>query len=83
MEIGGPEDLTFNRLAGVLHDVRGGPTRVRHLPRGVLRVLAPLHRQPRAGLAMDTSDLTFRPGQGRHIGATTVRHALAGHSLST
>ncbi len=61
VEVGGPQDLTFNQLAAVLQDLRGEPGPVRHVPRPVLRALALLHRMPRAALAMDTTDLTFDP----------------------
>ena len=59
IEIGGPEDLTFNELASRLQRVRGQSMTMRHIPRWALRVMAPLNRQPRAALAMDTSDMTF------------------------
>ncbi len=71
LEIGGPRDLSLNELAVLLRDRCGSPGRVRHLPRGLLRALAPLHRLPQAALVMDTADLTFRPGhEGRYIGPT-------------
>jgi NADH dehydrogenase len=59
LEIGGPENLTFNELARLVQEVRGAPRRVRHVPRGALRALAPFARQPKAGLTMDTVDMTF------------------------
>ena len=59
LEVGGPQNLTFNELAALLRDLRNRPSKTRHVPRGMLRVLAPLHRQPRAALTMDTTDMTF------------------------
>ena len=59
IEIGGPENLTFNELASRLQRVKGHSMTMRHIPRWALSVMAPLNRQPRAALAMDTSDMTF------------------------
>jgi uncharacterized protein YbjT (DUF2867 family) len=81
IEVGGPEDLTFNELAAALRDVRGAPAKVRHVPRTMLRALAPLHRQPRAALVMDTLDMTYRPASGRLVGGTKIREAVAARSV--
>jgi uncharacterized protein YbjT (DUF2867 family) len=81
IEVGGPEDLTFNELAAALRDVRGAPAKVRHVPRAMLRALAPLHRQPRAALVMDTVDMTYRPASGRLVGGTKIREAVAARSV--
>ena len=59
LEIGGPENVTFNELAVLLQNLRGSSSKIRHIPRSLLRAMAPLNRQPRAGLAMDTIDMTF------------------------
>jgi uncharacterized protein YbjT (DUF2867 family) len=77
VNVGGRADVTFNEFAALLREKRGRPMRVRHVPRRLLRALAPLHRQPRAGYAMDTTDLTFRPGPGDIVGSTDLRRALA------
>lgn len=61
IDVAGQDNLTMNELARQL-----GATRTRHVPRGVLRVLAsalPRHapalaRQSRAALEMDTTDMT-------------------------
>ena len=45
LEVGGPEDLTFNELAAILQDIRGTTDKVRHVPRPVLRGLAPFSRK--------------------------------------
>src|SRR6185437_2489210 len=62
VEVGGPQDLTFNELAALLQRVRGRPAKVRHVPPQLLRAMAPFARQARAALAMDTIDMTFEPG---------------------
>ncbi len=78
IEIGGDENLSFNELASLLQDVRGRRARVRHIPRPLLRVLATVHRQPRAALVMDTSDMTFTPGpRPDDVPLTPMRNALA------
>lgn len=58
-EIGGPQNLTFNQLAALLNQTRGSSARVHHIPRSVLRAMAPFSRQARAAVAMDTIDMTF------------------------
>ena len=78
IEIGGPEDLTFNELASLVRKYTGRPKRVRHVPRTVLRLMAPFHRMPRLSLAMDTEDMTFRASGESDVGVppTNVRRAL-------
>ena len=61
LEVGGPENLTFNQLAGTLGELRGQAWKVRHVPRGVLRVMTPASRRARAAIVMDTTDMTFAP----------------------
>lgn len=61
IDVGGPQNLTFNQLATLQQRARGMTTRVRHIPRPLLRALAPVSRQVRAALLMDTIDLTFEP----------------------
>lgn len=66
-DIGGPENLTFNDLAERVQKADGRDGDPRHVPRAVMRVVAEtvgrlnpqVGRQVRAGLAMDTEDLTF------------------------
>lgn len=77
LNVGGPAEVTFNELAAILQEQTGRPARVRHVPRRLLRAMAPFHRQPRAGYAMDTTDLTFRPGPDDIVGSTDIRRALA------
>jgi uncharacterized protein YbjT (DUF2867 family) len=59
IEVGGPEDLTFNELAEVVQRARGRTAKVRHIPPRVLRVMAPFDRKARAAIAMDTTDMRF------------------------
>jgi uncharacterized protein YbjT (DUF2867 family) len=59
LEVGGPQNMTFNDLAAMLATIRGRPGKVRHVPRSLLRAMAPLSRRASAGLAMDSVDMTF------------------------
>jgi NADH dehydrogenase len=69
LEIGGPQNISFNELAAELQRASGRTTPPRHVPRTLLRLLAtvlgPIQpnraRQMRAAIAMDTIDLTFAP----------------------
>ncbi len=71
LEVGGPDDLTFNELAGILGGARGDDGKVRHVPRWVLRVTAPTSRRSRAALTMDTADMRFDARPAR-VGAADV-----------
>ena len=82
-EIGGPRDLSLNDLAALSREVAGKPAHVRHLPRAALRVMAPLHRLPKAALVMDTTDMTFRPGHDGRTGPTDPERALAQAAVPT
>ena len=67
VEIGGPDDLTFNQVAATVQEATAGHGTVRHIPRPALQAMAcltpaikpALARQARAALAMDTLDMTF------------------------
>ncbi len=80
LEIGGPQNMTFNELAALLAEVRGRPARVRHVPRSLLRAVAPFSRQASAAVAMDTIDMTFDAvsARGRFVDLpmTDMRSAL-------
>jgi NADH dehydrogenase len=82
LEVGGPQNLTFNELATMLQDIRGGRGKVRHVPRWVLRTIAPFALQARAALTMDTTDLTFDAATTRaaftDLPMTDARTALSG-----
>ena len=78
MELGGPDNLTFNQVAAILQEATGRHAPVRHIPRPALRAMTwltagikpALARQARAALAMDTLDMTFDP--------TPTRRAVPG-----
>ncbi|HET6206984.1 MAG TPA: hypothetical protein VFD98_09250, partial [Terracidiphilus sp.] len=65
LELGGPDNLTFNQLAVILQETTGRRGVVRHIPRPALQLMAgltaavkpALARQARAALAMDTIDM--------------------------
>ena len=67
LELGGPDNLTFNQVAVIVQQATGCRGAVRHIPRPALRAMAwlaaaikpALARQARAALAMDTIDMTF------------------------
>lgn len=67
LEIGGPQNLTFNEFARVLQRENGRPGAPRHVPTAMLRLMAAtvgrakaeLGRQALAAIAMDHVDLTF------------------------
>jgi uncharacterized protein YbjT (DUF2867 family) len=61
IEVGGPQNLTFNQLAALRQRARGKTGKVRHIPRAALRAASTFSRQARAALAMDTIDMTFDP----------------------
>jgi uncharacterized protein YbjT (DUF2867 family) len=81
LEVGGPENVTFNELVALVREARGSDRKVHHVPRWLLRTLAPVARQPRAALAMDTLDMTFAAAAARrHIAdlpMTGLRAALS------
>jgi len=67
LEIGGPDDLTFNELARAVQAAAGRTSPPRHVAPATLRLMAAtigrmkpdLGRQARAALVMDHLDLTF------------------------
>lgn len=67
IDIGGPADLTLNQLASILIGTRSVP--IRHIPRPVMRLAATalrpvrpaVARLIRAGIVMDTTDMTLSP----------------------
>lgn len=88
LELGGPDDLTFNQLAAIVQEETRLCGSVRHIPRPVLRLMAmasavpkpALARQARAALVMDTLDMTFDPAPARRefpdLPTTDIRSAL-------
>jgi uncharacterized protein YbjT (DUF2867 family) len=75
LEIGGPDNLTFNELAHAIQTAEGRTGGPRHVPPPMLRLMANtvgrvkplLGRQARAALAMDRTDLTFDAGPLRRL----------------
>jgi len=73
LEIGGPDNLTFNQVAAILQETTRRHATVRHIPRPALRAMAgltagikpALARQARAALVMDAIDMTFDPAPTR------------------
>jgi NADH dehydrogenase len=67
LEIGGPDNVTFNDLVQALQTAAGRSGAPRHVPPSMLRLMANtvgrvkplLGRQARAALAMDRTDLAF------------------------
>jgi NADH dehydrogenase len=59
LEVGGPQNVTFNDLAALLNELRGESRKVRHVPRPILRAVGRFVRPARAALAMDTTDMSF------------------------
>ena len=89
LEIGGPQNLTFNDLARAVQAADHRSDAPRHIPPTMLRLMAAtvgrvnpqLGRQARAALAMDSGDFTFDPTEIRRqypaLPTTTVADALA------
>jgi NADH dehydrogenase len=69
LEVGGPDNLTFDQLAQAVQSAAGSTAAPRHIPSAILHLMAnsvgrvkpELGRQARAALAMDRADLTFDP----------------------
>jgi NADH dehydrogenase len=78
LELGGPDNLTFNQVATIVQESTGRSGTVRHIPRPALHTLAwlaagikpGLARQARAALVMDTLDMT--------LDSTRTRRAFPG-----
>ena len=70
LEIGGPENLTFNELARAVGAADGHDRGARHVPPAALRLMAAtagrlkpqLGRQARSSLVLDSADMTFDAG---------------------
>lgn len=85
VELGGPDNLTFNQLAAILQQATGRHGAIRHIPRPALRMMAiatttlkpAMARQARAALVMDTIDMTFDPATtGLACPTTNITTAL-------
>lgn len=71
VEIGGPENLSANRVVETFEKIAGRKAKVSHLPLGLVRLLShgfrPLHpgvgRVMSAGVVSETTDQTFDPAK--------------------
>lgn len=67
IDIGGPENLTFNQVAAIFEKLRGAPVKVNHIPLPAMRMMRVLTRpvkpmlslQITGGILMDTEDQTY------------------------
>ena len=70
LEIGGPEDLTFNQLASMVQEAEGRTGVPRNIPRPLLHLMAStvglavpqMRRQALSALALDSADRPFNAG---------------------
>ena len=88
LEIGGPDNLTFNQFAAAIQAVAGRTSAPRHVPPLALRLIAhtagrlrpELGRQARAALVMDNTDLIYEASDIRQsypgLPSTTVSMCL-------
>ena len=84
LEIAGPEDLSFGELVATYERVTGASGTKSHVPLPMMRVMAPLMRvlvpslgrQIRAGVVMNTRDMTFRGERAPEVPMTTLADAI-------
>ena len=85
IEVGGPENLTFNQFLRIFEEQTGATGAKRHVPRPAMRVASPLLRpfkpmlaqQIRTAYLMDTIDMTFDPSETMRRYPTFVPLRLA------
>jgi NADH dehydrogenase len=89
LEIGGPDNLTFDHIAQALQTTAGRTERPKHVPPPMLHLMAnslgrvkpQLGRQARAALVMDRADLRFDSGplhqQYQDLPCTALADVLA------
>ena len=73
IDVGGPDNLSFRQLVGLFESASGRTASVRHVPMPVMRlariVLGPFRPDLagiiEAGIATDTADMSFDPGELR------------------
>jgi uncharacterized protein YbjT (DUF2867 family) len=94
IELGGPDNMTFNQIATMLQQISGRSAPVIHVPRFALQVMAVLMklvnpefaRQAKAAATMDAADMTFDSSETRQafatIPTTDIATAIEQHSLS-
>ena len=95
LEIGGPQNVTFNQLVRQIEDVAGRQAVVKHVPLPLMRVLSVVMRPFKpdiagmieAGIAFDTADMTFDTSDLRHrfpqIPLTRMAEVLARQRAAT
>ena len=85
IEVGGPQNLTFNQFLETFQSWTGASGSVRHVPRTALRLMSRVVRpinpmrawQARAAYVMDTADMTFDPSETMRRYPTFVPPSLA------
>ena len=67
IDVGGPENLSFNQVAALFAKIKGGPVQIRHVPLPVMRVVRVLSKpfnpmlsvQISGGIVMDTENQAY------------------------
>lgn len=84
VEIGGPENLSFQQVVETFEQVTGRRGRMRRMPLPLLRVMAALMprinpalaRQIQAAVMMDTADMSFGPPAGLPVPLTPLAEVV-------
>ena len=88
LEVGGPEDISFNQIVALFREHAGAQGSAGHVPLPMMRALSvlirplkpDLARQIRAGVVMDTADMRFdaRPTRTRYqeVPVTTMQEVI-------
>ena len=87
IDVGGPENLSFSEVVETFEKVTGASGSKGHVPLPVMRVMAwlmrpmnaQLARMIRAGVTMDTEDMTFDASVPSSIPRTTLADAIRRH----
>jgi len=95
IDVGGPENVTFDDFAHRVARALDRPAQIRHIPRPALRAMTALarpvsaaaSRQASAALVMDTTDMTFDSSELRRLFPdqpwTSIENALQRWASST
>jgi uncharacterized protein YbjT (DUF2867 family) len=92
LEVGGPQNLTVNRLVAIIAEGNGRPAKSRHIPLAALRLGAMALRQFRpdiagllqAAVSMDTTDMSFDSvgaAPNPHVRATELAEIVRPRSV--
>lgn len=81
IEIGGPENISETQFVQMIQQVTGRIARVQHIPLPLMRLLGVVarpvspafSRQSRAGVLMDTTDMTFDPAEALELAPMRLR----------